>query len=361
MRKLLLILFLLFLCFSYAWADTVKAVLLDLNLKQRQIKVLKSELIYFTYKLSGDFTARDKQNKPLPSYALLPGDEVELELDASLAVKSLKQDFFVVSGQLIFINKEKGILDCGEIFELAPEVQVRCNGLPYLLTNLQAGKWAALRINPGNHKVYLIETFDFKASAAKSKLKLKSLVFKIVKPLKAGGILKFRMLGTSKARAFIDIMGVARNMPLKESQPGIYEGKFKVYNGLDVKETYIVGHLEKDSDLLNAARNVIKTPLSIATSSPQISHPFPAPDSVLKASAFKVISASLAASGSLIEPQKTRVWLDGKVVSRNLQKMAQAVIYIPSAPLPPGKHKVAIEVYDKLGNQSTRSWSFRVE
>ncbi len=71
-----------------------------------------------------------------------------------------------------------------------------------------------------------------------------------------------------------------------------------------------------------------------------------------------VITASFAGIADKVDPEKTRLYLDTWDLSRYLSKYTDFVTFAPRK-VPPGKHKIRLELYDDAGNLvASREWFF---
>ncbi len=92
---------------------------------------------------------------------------------------------------------------------------------------------------------------------------------------------------------------------------------------------------------------------------PQISILSPERNSV-SSNTIPVISALVTDSGVGTDPASIQMRLDGQVVATKYIVGSGELVYIPSADLGTGLHKVAISARDTLGNSSTATWGFTV-
>lgn len=64
---------------------------------------------------------------------------------------------------------------------------------------------------------------------------------------------------------------------------------------------------------------------------------------------------------TLIDPEKIRFYLDGKLVEHTLYPPKGQIHYTPDTPLADGVHQVKVSVRDLSGNQSIKVWTFDVD
>ena len=63
---------------------------------------------------------------------------------------------------------------------------------------------------------------------------------------------------------------------------------------------------------------------------------------------------------TLIDPEKTRLYVDGVLVTHGFYPPKGEISYVPTEPLSEGNHTVKVAVRDLTGNQTIKEWSFKV-
>lgn len=178
------------------------------------------------------------------------------------------------------------------------------------------------------------------------------------KPLRAGDTFTATLKGTPGGTAELCIPGVAQNVSMVETTPGVYTAQFSVPSGVAVDNGLVLARitvLNHTSALIQAAQKV-----TIDAIAPQVSVVFPARDSTVEASSPLIYAALTNTGGIGIDPKQTQIWVDGQNVTANAAVTGASIDFEPSAPLAPGEHHVKVTVVDSLGNQSTTEWPFTV-
>lgn len=81
----------------------------------------------------------------------------------------------------------------------------------------------------------------------------------------------------------------------------------------------------------------------------------------LISNARPTISAEYVDDGIGVNPNESRLYVDGQDVTSASQPGPNRITYVPSSPLSDGTHTVKLTVVDKAGNTSSASWSFTVD
>jgi hypothetical protein len=182
--------------------------------------------------------------------------------------------------------------------------------------------------------------------------------------LEPGRVLHFRLLGTPGSRVTLNIPKTVRNMPLRETQPGVYEASYTIRRSDDpivfhdtvaslrTGERHVVARLNIDRhrDRVGAAGD---------TTPPRIVDITPANGDRLTDSGRQTrLSARLSDDGSGIDPASLRLRINGRDVTRDARIRDDEVRYRED--LPRGRHTVELAVRDKAGNASRTTWTFEV-
>lgn len=85
-----------------------------------------------------------------------------------------------------------------------------------------------------------------------------------------------------------------------------------------------------------------------------------APSNVTTASQTPAMRVSIAGEASRIDPEKTRVFVDGQDVTSTVSARDGHLFWQPERPLDPGAHRVRVEVADMEGRRAEKDWQFNI-
>jgi len=90
--------------------------------------------------------------------------------------------------------------------------------------------------------------------------------------LRAGEVITITMEGSAGARARFSIPGIdtARNLPMREQEPGTYVGAFTMPRGVDVTGATIVGSLTRTGSNGRTVTQRMETPIAISAGAPDL-------------------------------------------------------------------------------------------
>ncbi|MDB5912984.1 MAG: hypothetical protein JWP22_1659 [Ramlibacter sp.] len=189
-----------------------------------------------------------------------------------------------------------------------------------------------------------------------------------VERIEPGAELQFALDGMPGANVSVDLPGVERDVRLRETRPGHYEGSYTVRRADDIAaHRPVVATLRMGERVATAQMNIAVgraaaegRPTGTDNQAPNLVRLVPAEGASVPAGGQPVlISAAFDdGRGTGVDPASVRVTVSG----RNLTQEAQISAGVLSlrTPLPPGRHTVEVVARDVAGNAVRKSWSFDV-
>lgn len=182
----------------------------------------------------------------------------------------------------------------------------------------------------------------------------------VVRPqgrLVPGRELRFRLVGSAGADASLDIPGVVRNLDLRETRPGVYEGSYTI------KRRDRLAAFDRAVATLRSGPQRVTARLDLDgrdrdERAPRISHVTPGNGERIDERGRTLIQARLDDEGSGVDPRSVRLIVDGLDVTANAYVTDDAVSYRER--LGNGQHRAELVVRDKAGNVNRTAWMFRV-
>jgi len=178
--------------------------------------------------------------------------------------------------------------------------------------------------------------------------------------IEPGAEIRFIVNGLPGAAAFVDLPGLANNVPLREVRPGHYEGSYTIRRADRIDPNGPVVATLRAGD--RAVRANLNHPLVVAsadTRAPAIRDLSPREGDVVPGGPATVVSGRFGdRGGSGVDPESVRIMVSGRNVTRDAEIEPRSFTY--RAPLPPGRHTVDVTARDRAGNTVRRTWSFEV-
>ncbi|GAB3645630.1 Ig-like domain-containing protein [Ramlibacter alkalitolerans] len=184
--------------------------------------------------------------------------------------------------------------------------------------------------------------------------------------LEPGRVLHFRLLGTPRSNVVVNIQNIVSDLPLAETQPGVYVGSYTIRRSDDVKmldravavlrtggkhavARVNMGWREQQA---SAQHGRDTTPPRILDMTPHNG------ERVSDRGRNTRLSARLSDDGSGVDPASVRLRINGRDVSRDVRVRDDEVHYRED--LPRGRHTVELAVRDRAGNATRTTWTFNV-
>lgn len=185
---------------------------------------------------------------------------------------------------------------------------------------------------------------------------IEKFTVKPINKIEPGAELKFTVNGTPRAKASFSIDAVAKDVPMVETQPGVYEGAYTIRR-LDnfPSSINILATLEANGQ---PARSKLTQSLLIDGKPPVVKNVSPADGETVITNPVLISATFDDAGGVGIDTKTVRVLVAGADVTRNAGVTPQFFSY--RADLKPGPYAVEVVAKDIAGKSLRHNWSFNV-
>ncbi|WP_293469377.1 hypothetical protein [Polaromonas sp.] len=197
------------------------------------------------------------------------------------------------------------------------------------------------------------------AAAPPSALKIDRFFMAPIDKIEPGSELRFTLNGMPGGVAEFDIPGIADNVRMRETHPGVYEGAYtlrrqdKLTPSRPIVATLRVGDRSVTSAMTAA------TPPTADAKPPVIRNMAPRDgEAVIDGRAVAVSGTFDDAGGVGVDPATVRIMLGGRNITSDSQITPQFFTY--RADLPLGRYAVEVTARDRAGNAVRQAWSFDV-
>ena len=315
----------------------------------------------------------------VPLREIKPGDQVTIQRDDNGVATILTASFGEVKGTIVGIGKLANgnsaiTLDSGRVVELTPEAPILFEGRTVGLSDLKTYEKVVIRTNPANNLGYGVAVATAstpnptppgmtpeQAAAlpvGSESVDVTSFTTNANKPLRAGDTLTATLAGTPGGKASFSIPGVAEDILMRETSPGVYEGTYTVVKNAEAARASVLGKLVArgvSSPLIQAPGT-----LTLDSQPPKITDFGPSRDATVESQHPLIYATLTDGNGVGVDPNVTKILLDEKEVTGDAAVTASLFTYKPSDALESGGHTVSVTVADKAGNATTASWGFKV-
>jgi hypothetical protein len=188
-----------------------------------------------------------------------------------------------------------------------------------------------------------------------------------IERIEPGAELQFALDGMPGAQASVDLPGVERDVRLRETRPGHYEGAYTIRRSDDIhRDRPLVATLKAGDRVVTATIGLMVGRQGAENRQPDTDHRPPSlallvPSdgaTVAGGPSVHVAGTFQDAGGSGVDPDSVRITVSGRDVTREAQITRQSFSYW--GPLPAGRHTVDVSARDHAGNVVHKGWSFEV-
>jgi hypothetical protein len=192
--------------------------------------------------------------------------------------------------------------------------------------------------------------------------------------LDPGADLVFELDGVPGATVSVNLPGVERDVQLRETRPGHYEGAYTVRraDALNLNRPLVATLRSGDRAVSSSVNMAVGRPLveterpraeirppAADTRPPVLTFLVPAEGSTVPAGPSVHIAATFEDNGgSGVDPASVQILVNGRNVTREAQLTAQSFSFWGA--LPPGRQTVDVTARDRAGNLMRRNWNFDV-
>lgn len=194
------------------------------------------------------------------------------------------------------------------------------------------------------------------AAPTASQLRVEKITTRATGPLLAGDELAVKATGTPKANASFSIEGFVQNIPLKETQEGVYEGSYTVRrNDSKANAKLLVTLNRPGSDPVTQAAD---TPVSIDALPPLLQNAQPENGSSVASRTPDISTSYSDGEGTGVDPQTIRLLVNEQDVTKQATIGRDFIAYRPAQPLADNAMKAEVQMADRAGNKTSLKWSF---
>ena len=189
-----------------------------------------------------------------------------------------------------------------------------------------------------------------------------------IERIEPGAELQFSLEGMPGANVSVDLPGVERDLKLRETRPGHYEGSYTLRRSDDLNPNRpIVATLRSGDRVVTSDLPIAvgrpgadtRPPPGADNRAPNLVQLVPAEGATVPAGPPVHITAMFEdGRGSGVDPASVRIVVSGRNVTQEAQISPQSLSF--RAALPPGRHTVDVTARDHAGNAVRKSWSFDV-
>ncbi|MBC5799720.1 MAG: copper amine oxidase N-terminal domain-containing protein [Candidatus Eremiobacteraeota bacterium] len=297
------------------------------------------------------------------------GDALHAILARDGRVVSLFDYFRSTSGTIAATAPNALVLADGRVVDPSSATTITLGAAPAQLGDLRIGDYVTVRSNPESGELRSIVASrkggvtapGGVASAtpgAPSNVTISSVALSAQRPLRAGEHFDVTLKGTPGGRAAFDIGDYLTNLPMRETTPGDYAGRFTIPERFNLTDVPVYGTLSVGG--VPAQRVQAPQTLSATTTPPTIAEVAPTPGQTVNNPRPSIFATYEAPTSIAINTGTVRLVVNGHDVTSSATRMGGFIVYSPGVDLGNGPVSVVVRVSDAAGNTAAKTWTFTV-
>ncbi|HUV04051.1 MAG TPA: copper amine oxidase N-terminal domain-containing protein [Armatimonadota bacterium] len=213
----------------------------------------------------------------LPLGNVRPGDRVTLRFDEQSTVISIRAQYKVSSGKVQSIAAGTILLETGEVLKVGPQTKIILPGnVSGQSGDMRAGDIVAASVSPITGRTYVIKVLHQgregeqpPAEAEDDQIRLNS-----AGPLRAGDTLTVFFKADPGGQAWFTVPGARANIPMTETEPGLYRGDYAIQQGdIVIRQPISVTFSAPGGETYTRLSRRLVTAQTIAGYLPRITYP----------------------------------------------------------------------------------------
>ena len=288
------------------------------------------------------------------------GDWAQVTLDKNGRVKQVISAYGSRGGTIAAAASGVIVLGDGHVISPSRATSITLNGSTVTIDRLQVGDAVNERYNIDTAEPrQIIATRKIAASPVPAGIAtITDISLAPDHPLRKGNTLAVTMRGTPGGVGAFDVGPYVTTLPLRETQPGVYVGTYKVTGGVNFADAPIFGHLNVRGS--EAPVGESSTLVSISTEPPGIGDFAPGNGATVNNSRPSIY-ATFSAGVVPVNGSSATIEVNGRDVTSSATRSGRFIDYMPQVDLRDGTVRVVVRVADEAGNTTTKSWTFFIK
>jgi hypothetical protein len=287
-----------------------------------------------------------------------PGDAVSVYIEKDGRVQTLVDRYASRVGIVAAVSPSAVALANGYVITPDRGTTITLNGATAALGDIHVGDSVTVRSNPdtGEKREILVSRIVPATPQATGQAAITSFTVASKAALRTGDFFDVNLVGTPGGKATFDIDDYVTGLPMNETTPGTYTGRYTVPVGVNFGETPIYGHLSANGS--TAPRAQAPTLIAVSTTPPQITDIAPSSGQNINNNQPSIFATFTSPTGIEINPSSVTINVNGLDVTASSTRESTFITYSPSVALADGLVTVRVAVYDIAGNKAERTWTF---
>ena len=287
------------------------------------------------------------------------GDYAKISVRKDGSVDRVIDSFASAHGKIAALSGNTILLNDGQVIIPTGVTALSLNGVGARTTDLQVGDDVDVRYNLETSEVREIIASRRAPTAmiAAGSVAIESVEPSVNRPLRQGDSFSITMRGTPGGQATYDVGAYFTGLPLRESSPGVYTGRYTVPRGANFAFAPIFGHLTVRGT--EAPRAQSASEISASSLPPGVADIAPEQGQTVNNSQPSIY-ATFTAGAVPVSPSSVVLIVNGHDVTASATRNARFIEYHPLSAYGDGDVRVTVRVGDMAGNSTSKSWTFTI-
>lgn len=296
------------------------------------------------------------------------GDAVHAILGRDGHVISIFDFYKSISGTVAAVSPSALVLANGRVVTPGGTTEISLDTAAAKVTDLRVGDFVTVRSNPESGELRAVvatrnpaglpPSATASGAPVASKVALAKVAVTPARPLRLGESFDIVASGTPGAKASFAIGDYLKNLPMSETAPGVYSGRFTVPDRFNVTQVPVYASLSVGTDA--PVRMAAPQTFSAVTTPPTIGDVAPPQGQTVNNTRPSIYATFTAPTGVAINERTVKLAINGHDVTSSVTRSDAFVTYAPGVDLPSGQVTVVVRVADTAGNASSKTWSFTI-
>lgn len=292
------------------------------------------------------------------------GDYAVATMGADNIADKLAVTYGELQGKVLALANNVLVLDDGTAFRLAENARVvDPTGQAVPLTSVPQNAQVTLGFDPNSRTVWEIRLAVAPPTTPPPTQPTQTVQIMSVGATDAstvygaGQTVHLRLKGTPGGQATVSVSTLAKNLPMRETDPGTYVAEWLIPEGLDYRTATIFGYLTVGT--VQAPRGSSAERIIIDSVPPQLLSVEPDRGTTITNNSPAIVMTFKTTPGTALNANGVTLMVNRRNVTRDTQVEADQITY-NAQDLPAGSVNVEAIVRDLAGNEVRPAWSFTI-
>jgi len=287
------------------------------------------------------------------------GDFAKIFMRKDGSVDRVIDSFASSHGKVAALGGNTILLNDGHVIVPSGVTALSLNGEGAKTSDLQVGDNVDVRYNLETSEVreIIVTRKVSTVVASGGAVEIQSIEPSVNHALRSGDSFSIVMKATPGGQATYDVGAYFSGLPLSETSPGVYTGRYTIPRAANFTSALLFGHLTVRGTQAATAQSA--TEISASALPPGVDDIAPEPGQTVN-NPQPSIYATFGTTAVPVNPSSIVLIVNGHDVTSSTTRTAKFVEYHPLSAYGDGPVHVTVHVADLAGNAASKSWTFTI-